>query len=1024
MVMRSIPALMDESSSHISIAVPRHLKEGSPPPSSSSDSDEDIDELPFIPMPLNMEFSGSRMSLNEIIGDDEIIVKTNSNLERSGPTAQKPEPMECEQSVEATDADARGRARKRTTLDDEKGSSDEESGELSKRAEQPKRPLRRGSSMDSDKPEGARRRGELRRGSSADSALQLHIKPEEGAEESPTEGRRILKKSLSMELPRRSPSPGAAKLSQEDYALKLELMRQRLLRGGSVDNKMSGLRGPLLETLGMGDEKCFIRGPRLSNPPLVRAASSDSPRDDIPKTKVLRKSASFSQGDAEPMPLHRRIGAPLEIPVAQVEERRLQEAVSMSMLAEPVKPDSRPITPKPLTPEPKKHEKIFNVEDKEPSPVREFKHEGLSIKQTDIATVVKGDDQKSSDDAVQKKDLSMLKENAQEPKKVPQSRSTPVMVPRVIVEKIEEEEEGEEKELMESVIEQEPAVPKMEDKEIEEGVAPDKSSEIIAPTSTIEDAPSLAPQSMASTYVTPSPPVLTVLPDGRKSAYASIMQAIIVPSLQPPSQPTTIPISTNMSTMQTSPTGPVPGTMSRHISEPVLLSTTPSSKSDTQQTTEHPAVFSRVASVEQAAKEPSPPKTPTHASPKRDSSPGGQIKDLASEEVFEARFKKRESSLTRGLKILSWQKMEEKPTTVSPEVTEEMYRPGPVGAPLEFVHRKLEEKSKSVQDLREAEKDPGFMRRLSMRLKRSPSLERNEEKPKEQDNSVPRRRLSWALGRRGSQDKKEVEMMRLDGGPEAPPEPETKTPNESPVLAMRRKISNTVAGISMKIRSHSEERKDEKEKTETKKTPLLSILRRSTSEGGSLKRMGIPQNQLASQSGNGASSESLDSMSSIQSESVIKSMLHNNSFKTYCKIYYDVDCELALIDAVMWVQAFVITDEVCHVYFWLNNHKSEILVEKTVRCTRIGSENKLAVIPVLYVHYCAIESECYVNFLEGAETERRSRWDRWGLTRGRRDKTISQPDIPTAIARENGSLRSRQYSRTASGMPFSSVDSH
>lgn len=60
-------------------------------------------------------------------------------------------------------------------------------------------------------------------------------------------------------------------------------------------------------------------------------------------------------------------------------------------------------------------------------------------------------------------------------------------------------------------------------------------------------------------------------------------------------------------------------------------------------------------------------------------------------------------------------------------------------------------------------------------------------------------------------------------------------------------------------------------------------------------------------------------------------------------------------------------------------------------------------------------SECYVNFLQGAETERRSRWDRWGLSRGRRDKTISQPDLPTAIARENGSLRSRQYSRAASG---------
>lgn len=52
----------------------------------------------------------------------------------------------------------------------------------------------------------------------------------------------------------------------------------------------------------------------------------------------------------------------------------------------------------------------------------------------------------------------------------------------------------------------------------------------------------------------------------------------------------------------------------------------------------------------------------------------------------------------------------------------------------------------------------------------------------------------------------------------------------------------------------------------------------------------------------------------------------------------------------------------------------------------------------------------------GADIERRSRWDRWGLTRGKRDKTASQPDIPASIARENGSLRSRQYTRLTSGI--------
>uniref|UniRef100_A0A673JHQ4 non-specific serine/threonine protein kinase n=1 Tax=Sinocyclocheilus rhinocerous TaxID=307959 RepID=A0A673JHQ4_9TELE len=654
MVMRSIAELLDDFSGHISIAVPRHLKQGSPPPSSSSDSDEDIDELPFIPMPINMEFSGSRMSLTEIVGDDEMTGRPNGNAVK---------PASSHQMSEA------------------------------------------------EQPEGVRRRGELRRGSSADSALQLHIKTEEGTEENSTDGSRILQKSVSMELPRRSPSPGAAKLSQEDYALKLELMRQRLLRGGSVDNKMSGLRGPLLETLGMGDEKRYVRGSRLGNSPLVRAASSESPRDDIPKTKILRKSASFSQGDSEPMPLHRRMGAPLEIPLAQIEERRLQEAVSMSALTEPVK-DSH----------------------------------------------------------------------------------------------------------------------------------------------------------------------------GRVSAYASIMQTIMVPSVQTSSQPDPVPVPTPTTT-STPPSVPVYAPISRHISEPTLLSTS-SSKPDLHQTTEHPAVFSRVASTEHPPKEPSPPKTPTRASPKREPSPGCNIRDLASEEVFEARFKKRESSLTRSLKRFSFQKTEEKPSTVAPETAEEMYRPGPIGAPLQFVPRRLEEKSKSVQDLREAEKDPGFMRRLSMRLKRTPSVERQEVKLKEEE----------AL---------------------------SKAPSESPILAMRKKIGSTMASLSTRIRSHSEERKADNESKMEKRTPIFTKMRRSTSEGSSLKRMGVPQNQLAAQSGKGTSSESLDSMSSIQSESAVK---------------------------------------------------------------------------------CA-------------EIERRSRWDRWGLTMGKRDKTVSQPDIPASIARENGSLRSRQYTRLTSDFP-------
>ncbi|XP_051998795.1 striated muscle preferentially expressed protein kinase-like [Xyrauchen texanus] len=920
MVMRSIHELLDDSSSHISIAVPRHLKQGSPPPSSSSDSDEDINELPFIPMPLNLEFSGSRMSLTEIIGDDEMIGRPNGNAERPESSHQNSEPMEVETPErEGGDAAARGRARKRSTQEEEKGSSDEEPAELDKRADQAKRPMRRGSSMESDEPEGARRRGELRRGSSADSALQLLIKPEEGTEESPADGKKILKKSVSMELPRRSPSPGAAKLSQEDYALKLELMRQRLLRGGSVDNKMSGLRGPLLETLGMGDEKRYVRASRLGNPPLVRAASSESPRDDIPKTKVLRKSASFSQGDPEPMPLHRRMGAPLEIPLAQIEERRLQEAVSMSALTEPVKLDSRPITPKPHTPEPERDEKENNDE-KEPIMYKDRKLEGDPIDTMSNKDKDRSLYQKPWETGTKEKDQSKLEETIQEPQKETESKPETASFLKAVIEVDEDEEREEEKEPDK---EMEHSAPEMEVKEVEDKKASAKSTEIPKSNSSFMVTPAAAPSpipSVVSTYVTASLPARTVLPDGRTSAYASIMQTIMVPSVQASSEPATLPTVKPTSNL---PSVPVYTPISRHTSEPILMSAA-SSKSEIQQTTEHPAVFSRVASTEHPPKEPSPPKTPTRSSPKREPSPGSNIQDLASEEIFEARFKKRESSLTRSLKRLTWQKTEEKPTTVAPETAEEMYRPGPIGAPLEFVPRRLEEKSKSVQDLREAEKDPGFMRRLSMRLKRTPSVERREEKLKEEEASAPRRRLSWTLGRRGSQDKKEIEMMRLDGGPETPLEPESKAPSESPVLAMRKKIGSTIASISTRIRSQSEERKEDNEgKTEIKRTPIFSMLRRSSSEGGSLKRTGVPPNQLATQSVKGASSESLDSMSSIQSESAVKS----------------------------------------------------------------------------------------------ADIERRSRWDRWGLTRGKRDKTVSQPDIPASIARENGSLRSRQYTRLASDFP-------
>ncbi|KAG7261544.1 hypothetical protein CRUP_000355 [Coryphaenoides rupestris] len=82
---------------------------------------------------------------------------------------------------------------------------------------------------------------------------------------------------------------------------------------------------------------------------------------------------------------------------------------------------------------------------------------------------------------------------------------------------------------------------------------------------------------------------------------------------------------------------------------------------------------------------------------------------------------------------------------------------------------------------------------------------------------------------------------------------------------MRRKIESTVAGISTKIRSFSEERKVSDEK-EQKRTPIFSMLRRATSENRGVKSVAVPSNQLAAQTSNGASSESLDSMSSLKSE--------------------------------------------------------------------------------------------------------------------------------------------------------------
>lgn len=878
--------MLNDSSCHTSIAIPRHLKEGSPLPSSSSDSDEDIDELPFIPMPLHMEFSGSRMSLNDIHNNEQETGKQYDKL--SGSPVQSPEAMECDpiqNDKEGVEFQGKSRLRKRTQ-DNDRGSSDEESpAELPQKSEIQRKPLRRGSSMESDKPENTRRRGELRRGGSADSALLLRITPEEGdGEGNQEDGRRVLKKAVSMELPRRSPSPGTAKMSQEDYALKLELMRQRLLRGGSVDNKMSGLRGPLLETLGMGDDKRAIssdrysRTARLGPPTLTRAASSDSARDEDSKPKVLRKAASFSQGDSEPIALHRRSGAPLEIPLAQVEERKLKEAISMSALTEQIKLDSRPVTPrepspKPQTPESAVQESPTKTESEESLMEKEARIDETMDEKMDGVTT-DNFDERSSTSGFSEKDMSISEEPMIESEYMGQRMATPPLV--VPSSKVEEEmEEGEKvvkREEGETIVDAAESNVKDEEgpeEKVDEGTVPARSSDITITTSSVVVIPtteySHPPANVASTYVTPSPaPPRVVLPDGRTSAYASILQTIMVPSLQStneqplgPSTPVVAPASTERS----SPTLPI--TMSSALPGPP--------KPTVVSTTEHPAVYSRVASPEMMTKEPSPTNTATFSSSHQELAGGAGFEDISSQEVFEARFKKRESSLSRSLKFLSRSKNEDKSQVISSDATEsgeEIYRPGPVGAPLELSQRRLEEKSKSVQDLREAQKDQGFMRRFSMRLRRTPSAERTSEVTKEEDPLSSRRRLSWTLGRKGSQEKKEVEMIRMDGGCDAAgeqSEKEQRKPNESPVLAMRRKIESTVAGISTRIRSFSEERKALEEK-EPKRTPILSMLRRSTSESRAMKVPGVPQNQLASQASNGASSESLDSMSSLKTD--------------------------------------------------------------------------------------------------------------------------------------------------------------
>ncbi|XP_032411956.1 striated muscle preferentially expressed protein kinase isoform X2 [Xiphophorus hellerii] len=812
MALRSIPELLNDSSSHVSIAVARHLKEGSPPPSSSSDSDADVDELPFIPMPLSMVFSGSRVSLNEIPGDEDV----------RWPTVY----VNSTRTKENMDVDGSA-AKGNKNITDEVETQNEERTEKAKRED-----LKKGSGIESNEGQTRARRATMRRGSSADSALLLHIDPEEGnANEDSEAGTKSLKKAVSMELPNRSPSPGATKLSQEDYTLKLELMRQRLLRGGSVDKKMSGLRGPLFETLGIDEERQTgslersLRRSRAGPSTLTKAASSESSGEDTPKTKVFCKSVSFSQGDSEPMSLHRRFGAPLEIPsasTAQTEGKKLQEAISMSALTEQAALESESTSPK------EKASFALPATEK-----MDQEQNNCNVKGSDI------------DEATEKRTKA--------------DSETSIITPKIVIEEKENENSMNEK-LRVSTLSQ-------------------KSTK------------------------------------GQSKSLAAAHKP---------------------------------------------------NDSDTSSLPEHPAVFAKVATEDRPAGSPSSSSSPDLTIIPRQPVLRTDIKNIDSVEVFESKFKKRESSLTRGLRKLTRNKSEEKSPVLSRKTVEggeDIYRPGPRGAPLEIASKGIPEKSKSVQDLREVDQETGLglIGRFSLKGKRSTSTEKKEEKqPNVQETAVSKRVL-WAVGRSKSLDTKDldasgarkqseerqsgkaeessVSAMRRKfeskvagisakfrsqseerkakeaGGSQKDLEQrDLNKVSESPVLTMRHKFENKVAGISSKIRSQSEERKVD---GEGRNTPLFARHRHSHSEGRGLKGMGIPENQLAKQTGAAASKESIESNSSITSDKAL-------------------------------------------------------------------------------------------------EGDRRSRWDRWGLTRTRRDKTPSQSDLPSTAPKEEGLTKSQQFIRSAS----------
>ncbi|XP_062435036.1 striated muscle preferentially expressed protein kinase isoform X2 [Rhea pennata] len=798
MVLRPIPELLEDTSNHLSIAVPRHLKE-SPALSSSSDSD-DLDELPFIPMPHQVEFSGSRMSLNEIPTDDEAMGPAEGLREEAAVSGDV-SAMEWQSEDAGRPAVALGK-RPRAALPrrpcaevEAPGSSDEEAPEAQKRPEHPRKAVRKGSSLES--PESTRRaakRGELKRGSSADGALLLSrpLGAEEGGELG-REPRKTLAKAASMELPRRKGG-----LGEDDHAQRLELMRQRLLRGSPLDGKVSGLRGPLLETLGVSPDKKVLQPPRLeqpvpAGPRLVRAASSEATSPQLfPQERLLQKSSSFSHGEAEPVIRHRRSGAPLEIPVAHMEVQRLKESPSLSALS-----DARPHTPR-------------DASSQLLPPALETTFPWI-----------------------------LPTKAAHERRSVPDEWGQPGA--RVAVAAVGKKSAAE------------GHVEKMSTK-AEATRASKGSGERAARTraSTPQQTGPLAPSAQ-----TP-----------KMSSYAEVMQAMGAKRIgesaakEAPKHPTPVPAEL-----------PVPAPAERREAKPT------------------------------------------------GSSSSLLIEDIDSEEVFEAKFKRsRESSLSRGLKLLTRSRSEDRHLASSSSRDEGIYRPTPAGVPLEL-HKSqptiLAEKSKSVQDLHEMEKDGGFIRRMSLRLKRTPPAERKKAKGEEGGGETPTRgrRFSWSLGLGSSKERRDSESLKSEPG---------AGESESPVVAVRRKISATMDRVSSRLRSFSDERpEDEGAKEHPEK--LLSLLRRANSEGESLRQVGITaQNRVGPHPALAPSSESLQSEGSTRSTASAKG---------------------------------------------------------------------------------------------AGESQKRSRWERWGLSRLKKEKVASQPNIPSSVLQEDGSIGGRQHVHSESDFP-------